>query len=220
MALHASLPSRKEIEAICKVCSQMKLSHEMLTLPYTVLEQNSLKSPEYLLAIPGPNVHPAFIARYMLHLATFLQHPHPIVHEMTNTRAMSQRLAENAIGLATTKDELLGSIEGLECVMLESLYQANAGNLRRSWVAIRRAMVIAQLMGLHRAGGRAQYRFLDPSTKSDPQHMWFRIVSFDRNLCLMLGLPQGSLDRSMASDVKLKNDTPIGRLERYVFDII
>ncbi|KUM63949.1 hypothetical protein ACN42_g3141 [Penicillium freii] len=44
--------------------------------------------------------------------------------------------------------------------------------------------------------------------------MWFRIVSLDRNLCLMLGLTQGSFDRSMATGTAFRDDTPMGRLER------
>lgn len=125
-----------------------------------------------------------------------------------------ERLTDLAISLVTTNDELLGSIEGLECVMIESVYQGNIGNLRRSWVANRRAMSIAQLMGLNRSDNQAQYKVLDPKTKYHPQLMWFRIIMLDRHLCLMLGLPQGCLDRSMASDAMLANDTPMGRLER------
>ncbi|OCK76858.1 hypothetical protein K432DRAFT_385126 [Lepidopterella palustris CBS 459.81] len=98
--------------------------------------------------------------------------------------------------------------------MIESVYQANIGNLRRSWVSGRRAMNIAQLMGLNRSDNQAQYKVLDPKTKYHPQLMWFRIVFLDRYLCLMLGLSQGCLDRSMASDAMLANDTPMGRLER------
>jgi hypothetical protein len=108
-------------------------------------------------------------------------------------------------------DELIGSIEGLECVMIESVYQANIGNLRRSWMVSRRAMSIAQLMGLGR--NQAQYKVLDPKTKYHPKLMWFRIVLMDRYLCLMLGLSQGCLNRSMASGM-LQNNTPMGRLKR------
>lgn len=125
-----------------------------------------------------------------------------------------ESLVEVAVDLVTTNDELLGSIEGLECVMIEGLYQANIGNLRKAWVSVRRALTIAQLMGLNRPNAQAQYRTLDPTTKYDPHHMWFRIVFLDRYLCLMLGLSQGSHDRSMAAEPMLANDTAIGRLER------
>ena len=75
-------------------------------------------------------------------------------------------------------------------------------------------MSIAQLMGLNRSDNHTQYKVLDPKSEHHPQLMWFRIVFLDRYLCLMLGVSQGSLDRSMASDEMLANDTPMGRLER------
>lgn len=125
-----------------------------------------------------------------------------------------ERLFDLAIRLITTNDELLGSIEGLECVMIESVFQANIGNLRRSWMAARRALNVAQLMGLNRAGHKAHYEVLDPGANYYPQLMWFRILFMERYLCLMLGFPQGSLDRSMGSEESLAGDTPIGRLER------
>jgi hypothetical protein len=190
-----------------------------MTMPYTTLDQNGLATPDTLLEIPKPDTHPVMIARHMLLLATFLQHLHPDLHKeikglSESPQAISERLANLAVSLVTTNDELLGSIEGLECVMIESVYQANIGNIRRSWVSGRRAMSIAQLMGLNRSNNQPQYKVLDPKTKYHPYHMWFRIVFLDRYLSLMLGVSQGCLDRSMASDAMFENDTPIGRLER------
>ena len=125
-----------------------------------------------------------------------------------------ERLAHLAISLVTTNDALLGSIEGLECVIIESVYQSTRGSLRRSWVSCRRAMGIAQLMGLNRSEHRVQYQVLQPGVEHHPELLWFRVVYLDRLLCLMLGLSQGSLDQSMASDAMLADDTPVGRLER------
>jgi hypothetical protein len=220
--LHQSLPSREDTERICNANRHPfvpVLAHEILTVPYTTLHQNGLRTPESLLETPKPNLHPVLIARHMLQLAVFLQHVHPKIHEemkglSESPRAIRERLADLAIRLVTTNNELLGSIEGLECVMIESMYEANVGNLRRSWVASRRAISIAQLMDLDRLNNPAQYKVLDPETKYHPQHMWFRIIFLDRHLSLMLGLPQGPLDCSMASDVMLADDTPTGRLER------
>lgn len=193
--------------------------HEMLSTPYAALEQNGFKLPESLLEIPGPTSHPVLIARYMLCIATFLQHLHPnilgVMNGLSETpHALMKRLAETANTYVTTNEEFFGSIEALECIMMESMYLANGGNLRRSWMANRRAMVTAQLMNLHRVDRRAQYKVLDHKTRADPQFMWFRIVFHDRHLCLMLGLTQGSLDRSMATGTAFRNDSPMGRLER------
>jgi hypothetical protein len=208
------------MERICTASRHPSvLAHEIMTMPYTTLDQKGLRTPESLLEIPEPTLHPVLIARHMLLLASFLQHLCPDLNEeikglSESPRAIMDRVACLAISLVTTNDELLGSIEGLECVMIESVYQANIGSLRRSWLANRRAMSIAQLMGINRSDHQAQYKVLDPKTKHHPQLMWFRIVFLDRYLCLMLGLSQGCLDRSMASEAMLANDTPMGRLER------
>lgn len=69
-------------------------------------------------------------------------------------------------------------------------------------------------MGLNRRHGQVQYETLGAHTHYDPQIMWFRMADLDRYLCLMLGLSLGCLDRSMASDAVLANDSPLGRIER------
>jgi hypothetical protein len=179
--LHASLPSEEDTRRIYAAARHSPiLAHEIITMPYDLLDKKDVTAGEGLVEIPGPTQHPVLISRHMLLLATFLQHLHPDHHE-----------------------EILGTIEGLECVIIESVYQANIGNLRRSWMSCRRAMNIAQLMGLNRHDNQAQYKVLDPTKEYHPHVMWFRIVFLDRYLCLMLGLSQGCLDRSMASDAML-----------------
>ncbi len=54
---------------------------------------------------------------------------------------------------------------------------------------------------------------VDPDTKVNPHVMWLRIVFQDRWYSLMLGLPQGTLDTSMATEARLAADMPMGRLE-------
>lgn len=145
-------------------------------MPYDTLSKPALKTSETLLNVPNANTHPVLIARYMLQLATVLQHLHPDLHEgiksLSETpRATMERLANLAIDLVITRDEFLGSIEGLECIMIESMYQANIGSLRRSWVSNRKAMGIAQLMRLDRSDHRTQFEVLDPNTRCHPQIM-------------------------------------------------
>jgi hypothetical protein len=202
--LLGSLPSREDIEMISKAHGQVSIFfHEVST-------------PESLLEIPGPNAHPTLVARHMLLLATFLQQLHPDVHEEIKglsepPRAITKRLANTAVAMVTRDDELVGSIEGLECVMLEATYWLNWGNLRRSLIVLRRAIVIAQLMGLHRSG---KYKVLDRKTKAHLQPLWNRVLHCERALCLFVGLPQASCDHSMASEEMLANETPMGRIER------
>lgn len=126
-----------------------------------------------------------------------------------------ERLSDLAIRLVTTNDELLGSIEGLECVMIESVFQANIGNLRRSWMAARRALNVAQLMGLNRAGHKAHYEVLDPGANYHPQLMWFRIrkqlpdtflIPFSKRLPFLQPMSQ-SYGHIAASSMLFLNET-------------
>lgn len=212
--LYASLPPRENIDRICAGSRRSSvLAHDIMTTPLPVLEQLGLATAETLLEFPDANAHPVLIARHMLLLAMFLQSQN--IKDLTES---DQTIMEQMVDLVTSRvtqnDRFLGSIEGLECLMMESTYHANIGNLRRSWLAIRRAMSVAQLMGLNRARDQTQYEVLGARTHYDPCIVWFRIVDFDRYLCLMLGLPQGCLDRSMASSAALANDTLLGRMER------
>ena len=218
--LHESLPSQEDTEAITKARGDsLDLFYLMHTTPYKELEWIDPRSLEKKMERPRPTAHPVLIARYMLQVATFLQHVHSDSHEWTKelsepSRVMMKRLSDTAIALVTTDDDLTDNIEGLDCILMESYYQINAGNLRKGLTAIRRAMAIAQVMGFHRSSGRAQHKVIDPTTEAHPHFTWFRILSAERHLCLMLGLPQGTLDHSMASETALAGDIPLGRLER------
>ncbi|PWY88062.1 hypothetical protein BO94DRAFT_516518 [Aspergillus sclerotioniger CBS 115572] len=219
-ALYASLPSRDDVEVLWKVHAHASISfNRVMMVPYPELERNGLNCSS-MNDVPGPESHPVRLAIYMFLIATVLQYmdleksKEQVKALSEPPRAMMKRLAETAIRLVTTHEELLDTVEGLTCVMMEGIYQANCGNLRPAWIAFRRAMALAQLMGLHRPGGCRPLRLLDPNYKFDASFLWYRIVYTDRFLCLMLGLPQGSLDRSMAAEAALAHDTPLGRLER------
>ncbi|KAK9774166.1 putative Transcription factor domain-containing protein [Seiridium cardinale] len=125
------------------------------------------------------------------------------------------RAVRTASRLVTSDDEIVSSLEGIECVMIESMYYNNTGNLRRAWLINRRAMVLAQIMGLH-AGNNPSSLALESGIQNhiDPDYMWFRLVTSDRYLSLMLGLPQGSLDNVFARLRRLENCTALERLER------
>ncbi|KAI0603275.1 hypothetical protein F4775DRAFT_532855 [Biscogniauxia sp. FL1348] len=217
-ALYAAFPSPEDIGILWQTGAHVSIYfHRVMSTPYLDLERDGLDLPKTPFPIPGPDTHPVLLARSMFLMATLLQYLDPESHEQIKymsepPRVIMKRLADTAARLVTTNDNMLGTVEGLECVMMEGIYQANCGNLRRAWIAFRRAMVVGQLMGIHRATSHP--KVIDPNTKFNAQFFWYRIVSTDRFLCFMLGLPQGSLDRSMATQAALGADTSMGRLER------
>lgn len=126
---------------------------------------------------------------------------------------LMHRFMTAATTWVTTKEEMHGTIDSLICIMLEGVFEINCGNLRRAWAVFRRAMTVAQLMGLHRSPMPPLKR-IDPGLEADPEFLWFRIVYMDRYLSLLLGLPQGTSDKSMAAPSVLRHEPALGRFER------
>ncbi|KAL5611347.1 hypothetical protein FOBRF1_007464 [Fusarium oxysporum] len=125
-----------------------------------------------------------------------------------------RRFVDVACRLAISNDELIESLEGLECLVLEGVFYINSGNLRRAWKVFRRAISLAQLMGLH-LGDCPDLTIVDSSMAACPSFMWHRIVSQDRYLSLMLDLPPGTPDDILGNPDDLgPDDCPMGYLER------
>lgn len=97
--------------------------------------------------------------------------------------------------------------------MLEATYEINCGNLRRAWAVYRRAMTLAQLMGLRRSPMPRLQR-INPALDVDPTFMYFRIIYMDRYLSLILGLPQGTSDKNIGSPATLRHEPPQGKFDR------
>ncbi|KAE9991627.1 hypothetical protein EG327_011323 [Venturia inaequalis] len=83
-----------------------------------------------------------------------------------------------------TDDEYMGTLEGLECVILQGKVYSDIGQARRSWLAFRRGVTFAQLMGLHR----------NHSTSIPRESIWWSLYGADRLTSLMLGMPYGIND--------------------------
>ena len=217
-------PSKSDLELILNTPLDISgLFHWTMCAPYSTLLCQNPPSPREVLRLPPAGSHPVLVARKLLKLAICLQGlPHSSIRELGGLGTDYRGIMTSAVGTVrscvTSKDELLESVEGIDCVMMESMYYNNAGSLRRAWQSIRRAMLVAQMMGLHRGGGIGlpSSRYLEAGTRSEiyPEHMWFRIVQSDRYLSLMLGLPQGTSNNSFADRRVLEGCTPTERLQR------
>ncbi|KAF2729942.1 hypothetical protein EJ04DRAFT_474650, partial [Polyplosphaeria fusca] len=221
-ALHSVLPSQ---ELATTIFSYLKFPtcffQQMLTRNWRELDKVTNPTVAQMAVLPPATANPVTIATKMLIIACLMQYGSPNCAEAQLCvdeeawAAKRMELAAVAVDRVTTKDDLICSPEGLECIMLEAMYHANAGDLQRSLLAVRRTMTVAQLLGVHRST-RLTSRPVsgDEGDKFDPQYMWHRIICVDRFLCLMLGLPQGSSDLQtippgMYEDIALES-----RLER------
>ncbi|KAF1956827.1 hypothetical protein CC80DRAFT_412943 [Byssothecium circinans] len=184
-------------------------------------EQNP-PSPQHILRLPSPSSHPILIARKLLVLGTYLQGVPPSAIQNLEARGLSlrqlmHRVVDTAIRLVTTKDELIGSVEAIGCIMMEARYQNYAGNLHRAWMAARRAISVAQMMALHRGFNSPLLKILEPETRAtiDLDHLSFRLAEADAYLSLMLGLSRASLEtRHFTSPRALERCDPMERMER------
>lgn len=206
--LIAAWPSQHDVEAICKLPVGLSAHlHSGICTPHS----SSVPSPQDLLQLPPPDSHPVLIARKLLVLGTFLQGV-PSSSLQLAYRDLMFNVIETAIRLVTTNDELITSVEGIECIMIEANYHNYAGHLHRAWMAVRRAITIAQMMALHRGLNSPSLKILDPETRAtfDPDHVRFRLVNMDYYLSLMLGLPLTSLKApEIPSDCR-----PLDRMQR------
>lgn len=214
-------PKQEELDVILKApVSTSVLFHGTVCKSYSSLLSNAMPTPREMLQLPSPGSHPVLVARQLLRLGTFMQGiPRDAVENLDalshNYETTTSRLVETASKLVTSDDELVSSLEGIECIMIEAMYHNNAGNLRRAWVTHRRAMTTAQMLGLHR-GASPSATLLDIHSQGriDPQHMWFRLIISDRYLSLMLGLPQGCLESPFGCPQSFDSCIPLERLER------
>ncbi|KAM5374721.1 hypothetical protein ACJZ2D_006365 [Fusarium nematophilum] len=217
--LHSTLPSQRDADLIIAAGNTAPFL-QFLCRPYGDLFRGRMLPASSLSSLPSPKSHPVLLARVLLYLAHGMQNLHPAAFDLDQLdlgctpAAAMQRFLNTACRLVTSSDELIESLEGLECLVLEGVFHINSGNLRRAWRVFRRSISLAQLLGLHR-GDHADLAILDSSTMASPSFMWHRIVSQDRYLALMLDLPPGTSDDILGNPDDLgPDDCPMGYLER------
>jgi len=168
--------------------------------------------------LPSRTADPILQARKLMQLAICLQQ---LDHTSdtsdlclsNSTREAARRYFDAASRHVTSQDLLLESPEGLETLMLQGLYLVNMGHLRLGWLVFRRALGVAQLMGLPQRPLRQTETAANPAREA-AEFLWFRLVYSDSFLSLMLGLPFAVVDNSFASEHLLAAEEPLGRLER------
>jgi hypothetical protein len=238
--LRTSLPCPQDIQLLRNATARLPvLSNIHVTKSYHSLRRDGIHPTDGVLPEPPLSTSdPIRLAKYMLQLAIFLQEMPSVVYTeiacLTEPAAVIlERCATTAIDLVTRQDDLLGSIESLESVVLESFYQCNSGRLRLSWMAVQRAIVLAQTMGLHLVRGHSAshpQNTLHPPRASqtcvDLRHLWFRIIHYDLQLSRMLGLPPRLADvareksKSSRSSFDAATDTPESYLERVYSEVM
>lgn len=111
-------------------------------------------------------------------------------------------------------DDFAATYTGIECLMLLSKYHTNVGRPRKAWLACRRAIEFSQLTGLHLLTAK-------PPRPGDDLYdrrlrLWISVVSSDRFLSLILGLPYSVSNDSYFPQVQLYLNSQLANFETYV----
>jgi hypothetical protein len=139
---------------------------------------------------PTSASHPTVISRALMIIVICLQQL-PKSTDMNKYRLPSspndymEHLTTTIISLVTSDDELIATNEGLECLLLLSIYFVNSGRPRRAWLNNRRALAVAQLMDLHKMSVQ------DAEEEGSIAGIWPHLVHHDRHLSEILGFPCG-----------------------------
>ncbi|KAI1353086.1 hypothetical protein F5Y01DRAFT_67718 [Xylaria sp. FL0043] len=177
--------------------------------------------PQDLLRLPPPDTTPVAIARKLLILGTYLQvlssaADHEIVGSKLEYRLISSRALDTVSNLVTHNDSLPQSIDIIECLIIESQYHNYIGNMRRAWTVLRRAMAMAQLLGLDRQSKSLadNTSTAEDQTASRCENVWFLLVHFDQYVSLLLGTSPSLPESHKIGPVLLERYTPSGRMGR------
>ena len=107
----------------------------------------------------------------------------------------------------TSNDEYACTLDGLECMVLQTKWDINLGRPRKAWMAIRRAISFAEMLGLHRCAIKPERGF-DELTRRK-LNIWSSLQTSDRYLALLLGVPYAVADHHYNVDA----------MERYCAEI-
>ncbi len=193
-ALHEALPSQHDAEILIgsRQSSALLL---ILSNPLGDLfrkehgSSNTSSDDRGPVVLPHRSSHPVLLARTLLQLALSIQQlDHSFDYGRLHMPRPKEAMAEFhslASSLVTTNDELLDSLEAIECLFIEGVYFINSGAMRRALHHWRRTVTVAQLVGLHLD---RPLRLLDPHTRATPCIMQQRIVRTERYLSILLGV--------------------------------
>ena len=217
--LHALFPCQDDVDAILRVSTGGPFVVYLFHSYHETLAGRS-EDPSTVAVIPPASSHPIVLAKRLLQLALSIQQLSPAyaVHHRLQLQEPLGQVARKLVTAAhgvTTQDDLVASVEGLQCLVLLSLCEGNMGNLRKAWLTSRRALSLGQLMGINRGSERA-LKSCEPDAdrmkRPSAAMLWYRINWVDRHLALLLGLPIG--DASFQASGLGDDCLPMERLER------
>jgi len=159
-------------------------------------------------------------AKLMLCLALHIQQlPTDFKTTHINLPALSDDLQEYYMTSAENllaSDERLGvTLDGLECMILQSDFYINVGDLRKVWLIVRRAIDLAQLLGLHRKIDADVESRLAMRRNAIWAELWLR----ERGFSSILGLPYSTRESQKPYLTPDNDMSDLQRTKRFTRDL-
>ncbi|EED13995.1 conserved hypothetical protein [Talaromyces stipitatus ATCC 10500] len=206
--LHSLLPTQQ--------LAILLLHHENFNdFPLQMLKQPAEYISLHSGLLPSPASYPSVLSCELMELVICSQQldrtTQNVPTDLTKSIASSGRRYVDAVSrYVTSQYRFVMSQHGLETLMLEGLYQVNSGDLQGCWLIFRRALEVAQLIGLDHE---------DQFGKDTSDFSWFRLVYGDRYLSLLLGVPYAATNKHFASQRALAADMARGECDdHYLYD--
>ncbi|KAB5525548.1 hypothetical protein GE09DRAFT_473862 [Coniochaeta sp. 2T2.1] len=210
--LHAALPSQQDVDTLFST-GRAALYVQVLCNSYSELfEEGKVRPSSAMSVLPPATAHPVVLAKKLLQIALCIQQLAPSNINLDGTRYFTL-----ASSMVTCHEELLDSVEGLECVVYEAAYLVNCGNLRRALIVLRRAATLAHLMGIHRSLRLPKQH--DPATHVSLTVIWAHVAFLERYVALLLGMPTSITGTQFASASPSKDETNSQWMERAQIDV-
>lgn len=152
---------------------------------------------------PGFNLAPADVAKALVCLsksvAQMTDFDFNSLQAPFNPKEFVDLCISEVDRLVIRDDDLAATLPGIECQVLLSKYYLNAGRLRKAWLGNRRAIEFAQIAGMH-----VSTRTPRPSDVLYERRLkiWCSLVTSDRSLSLILGMPYAVTDAFILPQVE------------------
>ncbi|EON99114.1 putative c6 zinc finger domain containing protein [Phaeoacremonium minimum UCRPA7] len=117
----------------------------------------------------------------------------------------------------TSDDEMIGCGEGIEILILLSMFQAEGGQLRRAWMTTRRALDLARVLGIDRPTPPpvpSCATAKDPKATPSMSILWYRLNCSDRYHSVILGLTPASYKDNFLHVTPISSDKSFDMLNK------
>ena len=125
--------------------------------------------------------------------------------------ALQNRYMYAVQSILESDEELAGTLDGLTCMMVQSEYYINAGMPRKVWLILRRAIGLAQLLGLHHRSDDA-----NDAEAAAGKNLFMKLWLSDRELSLILGLPYAVPDAFLGIEIGAFEESNDGANEQFL----